>query len=108
MALATLLTMRDCSVAGCDRLEFDDTLCAMHWRRWRASGDPLGRTTRRRACSIEGCGRPHIARGFCFMHYMRWRRHGDPLVVLRECAPRKPRQRPARVHYILLTPLDGA
>lgn len=84
----------DCSVEGCvSQGNRGATMCAMHARRLKATGDvgpagPLrqyGTMDGRRpsdnapgVCSVEGCPEPHRLRGFCQMHAKRVERLGAP------------------------------
>lgn len=75
---------RPCDVEGCDRPHKSLGFCEPHYRRFKASGDPLSgrpieRRCRGRVCDIEGCGKAHQSLGLCAAHYSRYRIHGDPL-----------------------------
>lgn len=76
-----------CSVEGCERSTLARTLCDLHYRRWRETGDPL--TTRKKmnalanlACPViefnRPCGRSQFSKGMCKMHYGRLQRTGSP------------------------------
>lgn len=81
---------RTCSVEDCGEPHRGRGYCNLHYKRWKAHGDPLialGNGGPRkgggvRLCDIEECGRPHASRGLCGLHYQRWQRQGDPLVCL--------------------------
>lgn len=70
-----------CSVEGCDRPNVARTWCDAHYKRFRATGDPLG--SLRSApqgdseCSVDGCSTPAKSRGWCGRHYQVWNLHGD-------------------------------
>ena len=73
---------RICTVNGCLTPWFAKNMCELHYRRFKANGDPLvikqgGKP--RSQCSIEDCGSPAFGLGYCNMHYKRFRKHGDPL-----------------------------
>ena len=73
---------RICTVDGCSTPWSSKGMCELHYRRFKANGDPLiikqgGKP--RSQCSIEECGRPAFGLGYCNMHYKRFRKHGDPL-----------------------------
>ena len=73
-----------CKVNGCVRNDIEGYgYCRLHYRRFKAHGDPNITKLPRRApfCSIPGCSGPHAAKGLCAMHYRRLRLYGDP------CAP---------------------
>lgn len=76
---------RVCAIDGCDRKHKALGYCLLHYKRFRAHGDPGhvepgGRKVINSGpCSIEGCELPAWTRTWCKPHYNRWRRHGDPL-----------------------------
>src|SRR5687768_4531028 len=56
----------------------------MHYKRWRAHGDPLKKIVQvKRVCTIGDCLNLVEARGMCPAHYGRWRSQGDPEASLR-------------------------
>lgn len=75
-----------CKVDGCDRTDIEGYgFCRLHYKRFRAHGDPTITKLPRRGpvCTVPGCFRPHAAKGFCDMHYRRLMLYGDP------CAPNR-------------------
>lgn len=77
---------RTCSIEGCERKYYAFSYCRMHYRRWRATGDPGPvdpiRNVDRNGCTVDGCDKPHKGKGYCRLHYQRWVKTGDPLVKL--------------------------
>lgn len=51
----------------------------MHYKRWKAHGNPEGRAVRtvKPKCSVADCGTDARARGLCDKHYQRLRKYGD-------------------------------
>ena len=75
---STAKPARVCTVPGCEREHRAHGWCQMHYRRWLATGDPLGlRRTGPGTCSVPGCDRTVRARGWCRAHYRRWLATGD-------------------------------
>ncbi len=79
-----------CSVEGCENPHRAKGFCAMHYRRWRYSGDP-GVPERKNfpapaECTVDGCSAVPLAKGLCATHRSRLLRHGDV-----EANPRMPR-----------------
>ena len=74
------MSIRICSIDGCDKRTIARGWCRVHYYRWRAHGDPnmLLRAPNGLTCSIAGCTKSALARGWCRVHYYRWKRHGDP------------------------------
>jgi hypothetical protein len=76
----------NCSVDGCERKTHGHGYCRLHYRRWKAMGDPGPPGLTRRpngsyknsVCLVEGCLKTPRGRGFCSMHYRRWSKTGDP------------------------------
>lgn len=69
--------MSGCTVDGCTKTgtRIIRGMCEMHYRRWRAHGDPTivvkpGRKTKDRGCDVDGCRAPHKALGMCVRHYL--------------------------------------
>lgn len=80
--------IRLCSIIECSNIHYAKDYCCKHYTRFRKSGNPLIRTTKRkesRLCSILGCFNKHYSKGYCGKHLYRWKRHGDPNTVL--CLP---------------------
>lgn len=82
-----MASQRICSVDGCDKPHKAHGYCEPHYRRWRATGDPLGSKPRPKkqptTCSITGCDSLAKQRGWCGSHYTKWWRYGDPLISLK-------------------------
>lgn len=77
--------MKICSIEECGRKHYGRGYCRMHYKRWRAHGDPEKtlRPVPKTACAFEGCeNRGPYVRGWCSTHYMRWKIHGSPHVTL--------------------------
>ena len=79
-----------CAVNGCDRSEkITRGWCGMHYKRWRKTGNPLGKlqgvpSRANVGCKIEGCENPHNARGWCLTHYNRWKQKNDPMKLIQK------------------------
>ena len=76
---------RTCSViergVPCPKPHLARSLCAMHYARWRTTGDTGGVGPKLYAspdgrCRLADCDEPHLAKGYCSTHYARWRRNG--------------------------------
>lgn len=74
---------RPCAIEDCPRPRRAKGLCAVHYWRQRATGDPnktkSGRMPRAGICEVPNCGSTIQSRRFCSMHYSRWSSTGDPL-----------------------------
>ena len=74
--------MNTCTVEGCDRTYKARGYCALHYNRWRKTGNPGGNELLRNyeptPCAIDDCGKDATVRGWCQRHYYRWKTHGDP------------------------------
>ncbi len=76
----------ECVVNGCGRLVHAFGYCRLHYRRWRATGDPgpLEPTKKRNGtyansvCLVDGCRGKPVGRDLCSMHYARFMKTGDP------------------------------
>ena len=76
----------NCSVHGCERKTHGSGYCRLHYRRWKATGNPGSQSLMKRPngsnktslCLVEGCPKSPRAKGFCSMHYARWTKTGDP------------------------------
>lgn len=62
--------------------------CAMHHKRFRLTGDPLGEYTPK-TCSVAGCDNVSHSRGLCNTHYSRLHRGAELSGPLRKAAPRR-------------------
>jgi hypothetical protein len=66
-----LITMKICSVDGCEHRMKGHDLCELHLRRWRRESKPrkrrLGQSTTG-PCIIDGCDKPIDSRGMCSTH----------------------------------------
>jgi hypothetical protein len=74
---------RICNVEGCSTEWFAKKMCEIHYRRFKANGDPL--VTKKggkpkATCKITDCDRTAFGLGLCNMHYKRFRKYGDPLM----------------------------
>lgn len=79
---------RTCSVDGCDNPHFGRGWCNRHYKRWAATGDPLGTLRKfkpKPECVIVGCENDGNSHGFgwCQKHYRRYQRHGSPFASSR-------------------------
>ncbi|MGY5127353.1 HNH endonuclease signature motif containing protein [Streptomyces nigrescens] len=69
-----ICTVPDCETKVCAR-----GLCNMHYKRWKAHGNPLTFLPKRyEGCLVSECEGTHKSNGYCLKHYKRWRRHGNP------------------------------
>jgi hypothetical protein len=80
-----------CSIEGCDNAHLARGWCDKHYRRWKATGDPLAvkhiaAYPPDATCHVDGCPSRPASFGYCAKHYARWVRHGDTSVV-RQSAP---------------------
>lgn len=76
--------MAECSIEGCERLEYRFNLCRRHHYRFithgsPTGGEPLRNTEHKGRCSIPNCEGEYLAKGLCANHYAKRRSHGDPL-----------------------------
>ena len=74
-----------CEVDDCHDETHIKGLCAAHYRRLLAYGDPLGEPPprvykERGPCGVEGCPDLHSSHGYCYRHSYRFLKYGDPLV----------------------------
>ena len=75
-----------CSVEGCERQVHGFGYCKLHYRRWKAKGEPgpLGLLKKPNGsningqCGVEGCDRTPVGHDLCSMHYARFMKSGDP------------------------------
>ncbi len=75
-----------CIVEGCEMKYHGHGYCRLHYRRWKATGNPgpLGRVKKPNGsytnseCSVEGCSKIPVGQGFCPMHHRRFLKTGDP------------------------------
>lgn len=76
----------NCSLDGCEREAHGHGYCRLHYRRWKATGNPGPIHSTKRPndsykdsfCLVDGCERSPRARGYCSMHYSRMTKTGDP------------------------------
>lgn len=83
---AWLERQSECKINECKNKSKNKStgLCAMHYRRLKAHGDPLATIKLAKypegtACGVESCKGKVIASGFCSKHWQMWKKHGDPL-----------------------------
>lgn len=74
--------MKTCKVPDCSKPTACRGMCATHYKRFLAHGDPL-KTLKRRyspgeTCAIQNCNRKPVGHGLCMAHWQR-RRNGSPL-----------------------------
>jgi hypothetical protein len=75
-----------CTVEGCEMNCHGRGYCRLHYRRWKATGNPgpLGRVKKPNGsytnseCSVEGCSKIPVGQGLCPMHHRRFLMTGDP------------------------------
>lgn len=70
------MTVKVCAVEECDRQVVARGYCLMHWKRWRAHGDPLF-VRQRKQCEAPGCAQPARRKGYCPTHYWRMANKGS-------------------------------
>ncbi len=78
------MTRTPCSIDDCDRPSAGRGWCSLHWKRWRAHGDPLyvrPAPAPKPRCAVDGCERTKHGNVYCSKHYQRFVKNGDPLVV---------------------------
>lgn len=78
-----------CSIPGCGRGVLARGWCGMHYKRWKAHGNPEGRAVRtvKPKCSVADCGTDARVRGLCDKHYQRLRKYGDANAKVLERTP---------------------
>ena len=73
--------MKTCKIEGCEKRHVARGWCNMHYKRWKAHGDPLVLFPNRPApgCRVPLCeyAGKHYSAGYCNAHYIRLRRRGD-------------------------------
>lgn len=83
-----------CSVGGCERVKVAHGFCALHYARWRATGNP--HLTLRQwqtqqpkpLCSVKGCASAARTKGMCGKHYTAQRRVTAPPCAVEGCKGR--------------------
>jgi hypothetical protein len=80
-----------CRFEGCERLVHARGWCRMHWRRWRRTGDPGGKSAKHgehvkeqkrsvgQRCAVAICDELAVRRIWCNAHYRAWLKYKDPL-----------------------------
>lgn len=77
------MTLKECSIDGCQKPARARTWCDMHYARWRTHGDPhavaweVHRRPEDGLCGLDGCDKPYYFSGVCAGHYSRRVRKGD-------------------------------
>ena len=77
------MTLKECSIDGCETRAYARGWCSKHYTRWRNHGDPMRTAWEIHArpadglCTLDGCTRPYYYSGVCSGHYVRRMRHGD-------------------------------
>jgi len=71
-----------CSIPECGRPFSCKNLCAMHYKRFKAHGDPLvTKRLKKSPCRIADCARMQHAHELCNSHLYHFEKYGDPLAV---------------------------
>lgn len=72
------MSIRKCTVPGCDRDHSAKGLCRHHYARQYHRGTVEDPPPGPEGCKVEGCERDHFARGYCPRHYQRLMKTGAP------------------------------
>ena len=71
---ATPTSPRQCTVDGCERINYAREMCSMHYQRFTRTGSTEIAAPRK--CSVDGCDRRHYSKGLCALHSQRMARNG--------------------------------
>ena len=72
-----------CKVDGCNDKHNAKGYCNIHYKMFKAYGDPLYKKPVK-SCRIDGCDGEYRASGYCQKHYQKFRKYGDPLYAKTE------------------------
>jgi hypothetical protein len=81
-----------CIVGECNKINFGQGYCNMHYKRVKKTGAPGPATTiKRTSCSVVGCPEKHAGLGFCNTHWTRFKTTGEiPTTPIRRYGEVKP------------------